>query len=237
MKTKKTDLALRRLKKRYTTGGALELPTAYQSLVGVLLSARTRDEQVLKLLPGFFKAFPTVQKLNKATVLQIQSKINTIGMFRQKAKNLKALAARVVEEFEGIIPDTMEDLVSLPGVGRKTASVVLPYAFDKPAIAVDVHVHRTANRLGWVKTKTPDKTEQELLKLFKENDHPDVNRVFVKLGRYICISQKPRCWACPLADICVYKEKNLEAPRNAEAILEDVDRREEALQELRKAIK
>jgi endonuclease III len=237
MQNKDLTLALRRLKKRYTTGGALELGTAYKSLVGVMLSARTRDEQVLKLLPGFFAAFPTVQVLAKATEEEIRVKINTIGMFRQKAKNLRLLAIRIVEVYDGEVPGTMEDLTSLAGVGRKTASVVLPYAFDKPAIAVDVHVHRVTNRLGWVNTRNPAQTEQKLLELFEEKDYPDVNRVFVKLGRYLCISQKPRCWGCPLADICAFKGKNLEPPKDADKILEKVDHREEALQNLKKAVK
>ncbi len=237
MQNKNLALALGRLKKRYTNGGALELGTAYKSLVGVMLSARTRDEQVLKLLPGFFAAFPTVRDLAKATEAEIRLKINTIGMYRQKAKNLRLLAMRIVEMYDGEVPDTMEDLTSLAGVGRKTASVVLPYAFDKPAIAVDVHVHRVTNRLGWVNTRNPAQTEQELLKLFKEKDYPEVNRVFVKLGRYLCVSQKPRCWACPLADICEFKGKNLELPKDAEKILSTMKQREETLQKLKKAVK
>lgn len=225
---------LKKLKERFPTEGAMEIGTAYQSLVAVLLSARTRDEQVLKLLPGFFKAFPTPAKLAAASEKQIESKINTIGMYRQKAKNLKKLGGRVVSEYGGEIPGTMEDLTSLAGVGRKTASVLLPYLFNQPAIAVDTHVHRVTNRLGWVKTKTPDKTEVALLEMIPKKWHPTVNRVFVKLGRYVCIS-KPRCWACPLSDVCPFKEKNLEAPKNVEAILEDIERREVELQALRKS--
>ena len=213
----------------------MEFGSVYQSLVAVMLSARTRDEQVLKLLPGFFKAYPTVEKLATATPTQIEKKINTIGMYRQKAKNLSKFAKRVVHEYDGKIPDSIDELTTLAGVGRKTASVILPYQFGKPAIAVDTHVHRVTNRLGWVKTKTPEKTEQALLKLIPEQWHPTVNRVFVKLGRYVCI-RNPRCWTCPLADVCAYKQKNLERPKNAEAIEEDIIRREEALQKLRSTL-
>lgn len=224
---------LKILKQRWPNPGAMEIGNPYQNLVGVMLSARTRDEQVLKLMPGFFSAFPTVEKLAGATIKQIEGKINTIGMYRQKAKNLKKMAADVVERFGGNIPKTMDELVSLAGVGRKTASVVLVASFDTPAIAVDTHVHRVTNRLGWVKTKTPQKTEEMLLPLVPDKLKHTVNQVFVKHGRYICIS-KPRCWACPVRDLCAFKNKNLKAPKNAQAILEDIENREKRLEELRR---
>ncbi|MEK7620022.1 MAG: endonuclease III [Patescibacteria group bacterium] len=223
---------LKTLKKRWPNPGAMEIGNPYQNLVGVMLSARTRDEQVLKLMPGFFKAFPTVHELAKATTEQIESKINTIGMYRQKAKNLKKMATDVVEKFGGTIPKTMDELVSLAGVGRKTASVVLVASFNTPAIAVDTHVHRVTNRLGWVKTKTPQKTEEMLLPLVPDKMKHTVNQVFVKHGRYICI-RKPRCWACPVRDLCAFKNKNLTPPKNAQEILDDMKRREEKLEELR----
>ena len=233
---------LQTLKKRWPNPGAMELGNPYQNLVGVMLSARTRDEQVLKLMPGFFHAFPTVQKLAAATIKQIESSINTIGMFRQKAKHLKKMAQQV-ERWEGggggrggkggsEIPNTMEGLVSLAGVGRKTASVVLVASFNTPAIAVDTHVHRVTNRLGWVQTKTPQKTEEALLTLVPDAFKRTVNQVFVKHGRYICIS-KPRCWACPVRDLCAFKNKNLVAPKNAQEIFDDMKRREEQLETLR----
>ena len=224
---------LKALKKRFSNPGAMELGNPYQNLVGVMLSARTRDEQVLKLMPGFFAAFPTPVELSQATTVQIESKINTIGMYRQKAKNLKSMATDLVEKFEGDVPGTMEDLVSLAGVGRKTASVVLVASFGKQAIAVDTHVHRVTNRLGWVHAKTPEKTEQALLPLVKKSLHKTVNRVFVKFGRYICLPGKPRCWDCPIRAYCPVKEKNEIAPRNADAIREDIIHREAVLEKLR----
>ena len=208
---------------------------AYHTLVAVILSARTRDEQVLKLLPAFFKAFPNPEALASATEVQVRSKINTIGMYKQKAKNIRAMAKRVVEEYNGKIPGTMEDLITLPGVGRKTASVVLVAVFGEPAIAVDTHVHRVTNRLGWVKTSTPEKTEAALLKIIPKKLMRIVNRVFVKHGRYVCIS-KPRCWACPLTDVCEFKNKNLERPKNVDEILQDIERREGELQKLRRGV-
>jgi len=227
---------LRILEKMYQGSGALELPSAYMTTVGVLLSARTKDEQVLKLLPNFFNAFPNVYVLAEAEIKDIETYINTIGMFRQKAKHLKKMARRIVDVYDGKVPDSMEDLVTLAGVGRKTASVVLPYMFNKPAIAVDVHVHRVVNRLGWVDTNMPAKTEKELLNLIPQSLYQTVNRVFVKFGRYICTSRKPKCWACPIQDICPVKNKNLEIPKNAEEILQKIKHQEENLQAMRSQV-
>ncbi len=240
------EAVLKKLKARWRNPGAMEIGNPYQNLVAVMLSARTRDEQVLKLLPGFWRAFPSPKELSQATTKQIESKINTIGMYRQKAKNLKKMAEQVVR-WKGLargrataeggrggleIPNTMEELVSLAGVGRKTASVVLVASFNTPAIAVDTHVHRVTNRLGWVKTKTPEQTETALLKLVPRAWYKTVNRVFVKHGRYVCIG-KPRCWACPVKDLCAFKQKNLVAPKNADEILQDIERREKILEKLR----
>lgn len=183
----------------------------------VALSARTRDEQILKLAPAFFQAFPTVQTLAAAPLLQITERINSIGMYRQKARRLSAMAKCIVEEYGGDVPTTMENLVRLPGVGRKTASVLLAAMFDTPAIAVDTHVHRVVNRLGWVRTKTADATERALLRIVPNAWQHVVNRVFVPFGRTICIAT-PRCWACPLVNDCAFAKKNLEEPEHADTI-------------------
>ncbi len=225
--------ALRRLAKRFKNPGAMELGEPFRTTVGVILSARTRDEQVLKLLPAFFKAFPNPQTLAKATQAQVESKLSTIGMYKQKAKNIRAMAAMLVNEFDGKVPQTMDELVRLPGVGRKTASVVLVACFGASAIAVDTHVLRVTNRLGWVKTRTPEKTEAALLKLVDPKFQPTVNRVFVKLGRYICLPGKPRCWDCPVKDLCAYQKKNLVEPKDAAVIRADIERRERVMEELR----
>jgi len=227
---------LTKLKRAFPNPGAMELGDPYRTTVAVILSARTRDEQVLKLLPGFFAAFPSPEKLAVASTKEIELKINTIGMYRQKAKNIKKMAQSVVTDFRGTIPKTMDELVSLAGVGRKTASVVLVACFAQPAIAVDTHVHRVTNRLGWVHTKTPEKTEQALLKLIPKDVQRTVNQVFVKFGRYICIGGRPRCWMCPVREHCTYKNKNLVAPKDAEAIKADIARREQELERLRQSV-
>lgn len=231
-----TDV-LRTLKKRFPNPGAMELGgDPYRTLVAVILSARTRDEQVLKLLPGFFKAFPAPQKLAKADQTAVESKINTIGMYRQKARNIRAMAQSLVTDFGGRVPASMDELVSLRGVGRKTASVVLVACFGQRAIAVDTHVHRVTNRLGWVRTKTPEATERALLGLVPPDVMRIVNQVFVKFGRYLCIPGKPRCWDCPVRAQCAYPKKNLVPPKDADAIRADIERRERELENLRRSV-
>ena len=226
---------LHRLSDLYPETGALHAGTPYHMVVMVALSARTRDEQILKLAPGFFRAFPTVQSLAAASIQDITDRINTIGMFRQKARNLSKMAKLVVSEFHGEIPRTMDDLVRLPGVGRKTASVILVAAFDTPAIAVDTHVHRVVNRLGWVKTKTVEATEQALLRIIPKSMQPIVNRVFVPFGRTICIA-KPRCWACPLVNECTFAQKNLIPPPNKEKVLNTIQSMRDGIRLLKDAL-
>ncbi len=234
--TNKIKTVLSVLNRQFPNPGAMELGDPYRTIVGVVLSARTRDEQVLKLLPEFFRSFPFFARLAQASVKEVNAKIATIGMHRQKAKNLVALAQSIERDFEGMVPGKMDDLVSLAGVGRKTASVVLASCFGQPAIAVDTHVHRVTNRLGWVKTKTPEKTEVALLKIVPTNLMRLVNQVFVKFGRYICIPGRPRCWMCPIQKQCAFKNKNLVPPKDAEVIRADIVRREDSLEQLRQSV-
>ncbi len=236
MEKREIQSVLTVLKRHFPNPGAMEIGDPYRTLVAVMLSARTRDEQVLKLLPEFFRSFANVEKLARATPARIEATINTIGMYKQKARHLRAMAQTVVQRFYGAIPQTMDELVLLPGVGRKTASVVLVACFNHPAIAVDTHVHRVTNRLGWVETNTPEKTERALLDVIPKNLQPTVNRVFVKFGRFICIPGKPRCWMCPIQSQCAYTQKQLVTPRNAQKIKKDLERRERELETLRKHV-
>lgn len=227
--------AITSLRSRYPTSGALEIGTPYHLLTLVAISARTRDEQVLKLAPAFFRAFPSVRHLAMADVAAIARRLGTIGLYQQKAKNLKAMAQRLVAEFNGEVPRTMAELTSLPGVGRKTASVVLAAAFGVPAIAVDTHVFRVVQRLGWAKASTPAALEQRLLALVPKELQTDVNHVFVPFGRSICITPQPRCWACPLVDVCAYPSKQLEMPEDAVQVRERIAASEVRLAALRQA--
>jgi len=223
---------LMHLAKLYPNDGALHVGTPYHMVVMVALSARTRDEQVLKLAPKFFEMFPTVQALAAASIPEIIARINTIGMYKQKAKNLSRMAHVIVDEFGGEVPSAMENLIRLPGVGRKTASVLLAATFNTPAIAVDTHVFRVVNRIGWVKTKTVEATERALLKLVPKSMQHIVNRVFVPFGRTICIAT-PRCWACPLVNECAFAKKNLTPPSNASAILAAIEKTHEGIRSLK----
>ncbi len=209
---------LEKLSVLYPEPGALAVGTPYHMVVMVALSARTRDEQILKLAPGFFQKFPTAECLPDADLSVITRAISTIGLYQQKAKNLQKMAQMIVRDFDGEVPRTMEELTRLPGVGRKTASVILVTAFGVPAIAVDTHVHRVVNRFGWVRTKVPEVTERVLLDLLPKKYHAIVNRVFVPFGRTICIPGKPRCWECPLVDECAFAKKNLVPPPDAARI-------------------
>lgn len=221
-------------------GGSLEIGTPYHMLVLVILSARTRDEQVLKLAPGFFKAFPTVVRLAKADLAAITAKVNIVGMYKQKAKNLQAMAKKVVADFGGEIPSTIDELITLAGVGRKTASVILVAIFDTPAIAVDTHVSRVVQRLGWIKRRgvshTPETIEHEMRKIVPEQYWADCNRVFVPFGRAVC-TPTPRCWMCPVRDLCAYPKKNLIAPDNADAIRASVEKQQHAFVQLKDAVR
>jgi endonuclease III len=227
---------LQTLSRLYPHDGALHVGMPYHMVVMVALSARTRDEQILKLAPRFFNAFPTVQSLAAASIADIVDRIDTIGMYKQKAQNLSRMARAIVDEFGGEVPTTMENLVRLPGVGRKTASVLLAATFDTPAIAVDTHVYRVVNRLGWVKTRTVEATERALLKMVPESMQHIVNRVFVPFGRTICVAT-PRCWACPLVNECAFAKKNLVPPPNAPSILAAIQKSHEGIRTLKERLR
>ncbi|MBX4205674.1 endonuclease III [Candidatus Microgenomates bacterium] len=156
----------------------------YKTLVSTILSARTNDDTTLKVCKEklFIKA-PNIKTLSKLTEQEISELIYPVGFYKTKAKHLKKMSEILVKKFGGKIPNTREELMSLPGVGRKTANLVLNRAFKIPAIAVDTHVHRITNLLGWVKTKQPLETEQELIKIIPQKYWPEMNKFFVSIGR------------------------------------------------------
>lgn len=198
---------IRILSKRYTHKADMDLGTPEDTILGVLMSARTTDKQVLKVFPGFRKAFPTWKSLASASVGDIAKTINTIGLYKSKAKAIHGLAQKILNEYGGKVPRTMEELVTLPGVGRKTASCVLWYVFGIPAMAVDTHVMRITRRLGWAKGKTPQKVEMELRKVIPEKYWGESNRTMVQFGRAVCVPGKPKCWMCPVAKYCAFRPK------------------------------
>ncbi len=199
------------LSSRYTRKADMDLGTPEDTLLGVLLSARTTDVQVLKIFPSFRKKFPTWTSLANAKVADIATCLSTIGLYRSKAKAIHGLARKILGEFHGLVPHTMEELVTLPGVGRKTASCVLSYVYHIPAIAVDTHVFRIARRLGWSTKETPEKIERDLAALVPKKLWSTINRTFVQFGRDVCVGgTKPKCWMCPVAQWCAFEPKTVD---------------------------
>ena len=188
----------------------MDLGNPADSLIATIMSARTTDAQVLKMFPGFRKKFPNWQSLDKANVNDIAKAMNTIGLYRNKAKSIKALAQKIISDYNDKVPDSMEELVKLPGVGRKTASCVLSNCFNQPAIAVDTHVFRVSHRLGWAKGKDAVKVEKELAELISKKLWSSINLTFVPFGREICKSRSPQCLKCPIIKYCEFPNKNLE---------------------------
>ena len=179
----------------------------YELLVAVILSAQATDVSVNKVTPALFERFPTVNDLALASVHEVESYIKSIGLYRNKAKNIVGMAKSVVNNYEGVIPNTMEELVKLDGVGRKTANVVLSEWFKIPALAVDTHVERVSKRLGMVKkSATVLEVEQILKKKIKKDRWRKTHHLLIFFGRYHCKAIKPNCKDCPLFEQC--KDKN-----------------------------
>ena len=178
--------------------------TPFQVVVMTLLSSRTKDSTTIPIVKRMFKKYPAPEDFIRLNLKQLEKELYGIGFYKVKARNVKKLSRIILEKYRGKVPQNFEELTSLPGVGRKTANCVLAYKFGKPAIAVDIHVHRVSNRLGWVKTKTPENTEMELKKLLPENMWIDVNRLLVGHGQTICTPINPKCNICPIRRYCQY---------------------------------
>ncbi len=183
--------------------------TPYQKLVMTLLSARTKDSTTIPIVKKFFAKYPQVENVVKISQKELEKWFYKIGFFRVKAKNVKKLSEIVIDKYKGKVPDTIEELTSLPGVGRKTANCMLCYAFGKPAIAVDIHVHRISNRLGWIETKNPEESEIALEKIVPKEMWIKVNSLLVGHGQTICSPINPKCKLCPILKLCNYKKKIL----------------------------
>ncbi|MGM5482737.1 MAG: endonuclease III domain-containing protein [Nanobdellota archaeon] len=176
--------------------------TPFQILIATVLSARSRDEQIIKLIPGLFSKYPDAGSMAKADLKILESKIKSSGFYKTKAIHIREISRLIITRFYGIVPDNIDDLLTLPGVGRKTAGCVLVYAFKKPAIPVDTHVHRVANRLGWVDTNHPDKTEEKLMQIVPKKYWIILNEVMVVHGRKICQPGIPICSNCIINSYC-----------------------------------
>ena len=190
------------------TCSALHFETPLQILVATILSAQCTDERVNMITPSLFKKYPTAQAFARARQEDMEQEIRSTGFFRNKAKNIIAAAQMMCADFGGKVPDTMEDLIKLPGVARKTANIVLSSGYKKAeGIAVDTHVKRLSERLGLSAQTNPEKIEQDLLTLVPKKDWLDFNYLLVNHGRAICIARKPKCLECPVQLLCPAAKK------------------------------
>ena len=180
----------------------LEYKTPYTLLVAVILSAQCTDKRVNLVTPSVFEKYPTVQDMAKAQQEDLEMLIHSCGFYRNKSKNIISACKDIVERFNGEVPRTLEELTSLKGVGRKTANVMLSTIFDSPAIAVDTHVFRVANRLGLTTAKTPKQSEEQLMQVIPKNLWSNSHQMLVYLGRYVCKARKPKCEECKLKQYC-----------------------------------
>lgn len=175
---------------------------AFRILIGTILSHRTKDERTELATDALMTEYPTPAALSKAPLVRVRQLIKPVGFYNSKARYVVEASRELVERFGGTVPDNVEELVTLTGVGRKTAGCVVAYAFGKPAIPVDSHVHQIANRLGLCATKQPEETEKELEEVFPRKSWKDVNEALVVHGQQICVPISPRCSACPLSREC-----------------------------------
>jgi endonuclease-3 len=181
---------------------SLDFATPWQCLVATILSAQCTDERVNRVTPELFRQIPSVAAMAAAPVEEIQRLILTTGFFRQKAKSLQTAARQLMERFAGEVPDRMEDLVTLTGVGRKTANVLLGHVFGQPGIVVDTHVRRLARRLGLTRKNDPEKIEVDLQKLLAPSEWTPFTMRLILHGRRVCHARTPRCAACALNADC-----------------------------------
>lgn len=180
----------------------LDFTNPLELIVATVLSAQCTDKRVNKVTPPLFKKYKTAKAYAAASLEDIEDLIYTTGFYHAKARHIKGLATKLVKEFDGKVPATLDELVTLPGVGRKTANVVLGHAFDIPGITVDTHFGRLSRRFGWTTSKDPVKVEHEVGALIAQAEWTNLSQRMIWHGRRICHSRKPACGACPLAKLC-----------------------------------
>lgn len=207
----KTDLILKVLDEMFPNAHVeLNHRNTFELIVAVVLSAQTTDVSVNLVTPALFEAYPTPQKLAEAHISDVEHMLKSIGLFRNKAKNIVLLAQEIHHKYHDIVPNDRALLESLPGVGRKTANVVLSNAFGIPALAVDTHVQRVSVRLKLAKEEdTVLQIEQKLMRKFPKNRWIKLHHQLIFFGRYHCFARNPKCNHCPLFEICGYKNKGI----------------------------
>ena len=180
----------------------LDYKNPYQLLVATVLSAQCTDKRVNQTTPALFRKYNSIKKMAAADIRDLQRLVKSTGFYRAKAKNIKLLSHKILTDFNGKVPSNIEDLVTLPGVGRKTANVVLGHGFNIPGITVDTHFGRLSRRFGWSDKKDPVKVELEVGKLIPEKEWTNLSQRLIWHGRRVCHSRKPACGACVLAKLC-----------------------------------
>lgn len=180
-------------------------------LISTILSQRTRDPKTDAAAQGLFRRFPTPADLARASLDEISSLINGVNFYKTKAARIKEVSTIIADRFGGEVPADRNALISLPGVGPKTANCVLLYGFHQSVLPVDTHVHRISNRLGWIQTKTPEETETRLQEIVPKEWIPHVNDLFVKHGQTFCKPQRPLCKKCPILSECSFGEKAIQS--------------------------
>ncbi len=210
MEQKRVNEIIKRLKKEYPKAKiALEFSNPIEILVATILSAQCTDERVNKVTKSLFKKYRTIKDYANANLKEFEQEIKSTGFYHNKAKNIISSAKIILEKFNGKVPDKMEDLLSLPGVARKTANIVLSNAYGiVEGIAVDTHVKRLSQRLGLTKNDDPVKIEQDLTKIIPKSDWFIISYLLIDHGRKICNAKKPKCFECVLSDLCLSKNKN-----------------------------
>lgn len=174
----------------------------FKILISCLLSLRSRDETTEKISKELFEIADSPEKISKIPLKKLEGIIYSTGHYHKKAMTLKYGSKELIERFNSKVPENKEDLMSIKGIGPKTANIVLNFAFNQPYIPVDIHCHRIPNRLGWVRTKTAEKTEQELIRILPKQYWFEFNGIFVLFGRTICTPVSPRCSICPIRRYC-----------------------------------
>jgi endonuclease-3 len=237
-KTNETPLALTRRARRINRALAeiypdahceLDFGSAFQLLCSVVLSAQTTDVRVNLTTPALFARYPTADDMAAADPAELEQLIKPTGFYRNKAKSLLGLAVAIRDRFGGEVPHTLDELVTLPGVGRKTANVVLGNAYGIPGITVDTHFGRLARRFGWTREEDPVKVEFEVGALFPKAEWTTLSHRMIFHGRRVCHSRKPACGACPIAALCPSSGVGEQDPVKAEALLRPASAREAAL--------
>jgi endonuclease-3 len=180
----------------------LDFNNPFQLLVATVLSAQCTDKRVNQTTPALFKKYNSIRKMARADIGDIEKLVKSTGFFRAKAKSIKLLSEKIMNDFDGQVPERLEDLITLPGVGRKTANVVLGHAFNTPGITVDTHFGRLSRRFGWSKSNDPVKVEFEVGDLIPQKEWTNLSQRLIWHGRRVCHSRKPACGACSLSKLC-----------------------------------